>query len=213
MAPLKNPRHEAFVHSYLKCGDATKAFELAGYTRDSANAHRLLNRPKVQARLRELQDEIAVKVPITIESLIAELEEARQHATGKNQYSAAIKAILGKAQLAGLLVERSKLEVSTDPFQGAETMDEIGLKMIDGHYKIEFAPYHDYREEDRQYLADLFVRRTKECFAEMDAYIAEIKARPYRTVNLANVKQPGLKQIKALPSPLSGKSDSQTTAD
>ena len=22
MAPLKNPRHEAFVHSYLKCGDA-----------------------------------------------------------------------------------------------------------------------------------------------------------------------------------------------
>jgi phage terminase small subunit len=101
MAPLKNPRHEAFVHSYLKCGDATKAFELAGYTRDSANAHRLLNRPKVQARLRELQDEIAVKVPITIESLIAELEEARQHATGKNQYSAAIKAILGKAQLAG----------------------------------------------------------------------------------------------------------------
>jgi hypothetical protein len=42
MAPLKNPRHEAFVHNYLKCGDATKAFELTGYVRDSGNAHRLL---------------------------------------------------------------------------------------------------------------------------------------------------------------------------
>jgi phage terminase small subunit len=39
MAPLRNPKHEAFVHNYLKCGDATEAFELTGYTRDSANAH------------------------------------------------------------------------------------------------------------------------------------------------------------------------------
>jgi hypothetical protein len=203
MAPLKNPKHEAFVHNYLKCGDATEAFELTGYVRDSANAHRLLKRPKVQARLRELQDEIAAKVPITIESLIGELEQARQSATGKNQFAAAIKAILGKAQLAGLLVERSKVEVTnTSPFAGLEDSHEIGLKMVDGWLEFKIAAWADYREEDRQYLADLFMQRFDEVNAEFEAYVAEIHARPKRTVNL-----------KALPSPSNSKDDSQPTTD
>jgi terminase small subunit-like protein len=201
MTPLKNPKHEAFVHNYLKCGDATEAFALTGYTRDSANAHRLLKRPQVQARLRELQDEIAAKVPITIESLIGELEEARQHATGKNQFAAAIKAILGKAQLAGLLVERSKVEVTnTSPFAGLEDSHEIGLKMVDGWLEFKIAAWADYREEHRQYLADLFMQRFDEVNAEFEAYVAEIHARPKRAVNL-----------KALPSPLNSKDDSQPT--
>jgi hypothetical protein len=203
MAPLKNPKHEAFVHNYLKCGDATEAFELTGYVRDSANAHRLLKRPQVQARLRELQDEIAAKVPITIESLIGELEEARQHATGKNQFAAAIKAILGKAQLAGLLVERSKVEVTnTSPFAGLEDKHEIGLKMVDGWLEFKIAAWADYREEDRQYLADLFMQRFDEVNSEIEAYVEEIHARPKRTVNL-----------RALPSPSNGKDDSQPTTD
>jgi Terminase small subunit len=203
MAPLKNPKHEAFVHNYLKCGDATEAFELTGYVRDSANAHRLLKRPQVQARLRELQDEIAAKVPITIESLIGELEEARQHATGKNQFAAPIKAILGKAQLAGLLVERSKVEVTnTSPFAGLEDKHEIGLKMVDGWLEFKIAAWADYREEDRQYLADLFMQRFDEVNSEIEAYVEEIHARPKRTVNL-----------RALPSPSNGKDDSQPTTD
>jgi len=203
MAPLKNPKQESFVHNYLKCGDATEAFELTGYVRDSANAHRLLKRPQVQARLRELQDEIAAKVPITIESLIGELEEARQHATGKNQFAAAIKAILGKAQLAGLLVERSKVEVTnTDPFAGLEDEHAISLAMIDGYCEYKFAAYHDYTEEDRQYLAEIWLHHYEASIAEMNAYIEEIHARPKRTVNL-----------RALPSPSNGKDDSQPTTD
>ena len=164
MAPLKNPKQESFVHNYLKCGDATEAFELTGYVRDSANAHRLLKRPQVQARLRELQDEIAAKVPITIESLIGELEEARQHATGKNQFAAAM--------------------------------------MIDGYCEYKFAAYHDYTEEDRQCLAEIWLRHYDASIAEMEAYIEEIHARPKRTVNL-----------RALPSPSNGKDDSQPTTD
>jgi phage terminase small subunit len=203
MAPLKNPKQEAFVHNYLKCGDATEAFALTGYVRDSANAHRLLKRPQVQARLRELQDEIAAKVPITIESLIGELEEARQSATGKNQFAAAIKAILGKAQLAGLLVDRSKVEVTNaDPFKGLETTADITLKMIDEITEFKFAAYHNYTEQDRQYLAELFQHHMGQFSAEMDAYIEEIHARPKRTVNL-----------RALPSPKASDSDSQPTTD
>jgi hypothetical protein len=206
MAPLKNPKQESFVHNYLKCGDATEAFELTGYVRDSANAHRLLKRPQVQARLRELQDEIAAKVPITIESLIGELEEARQSATGKNQFAAAIKAILGKARLAGLLVDRSKVEITnTDLLTGVNSMDEIGLKVIDVWLEHKIAAWADYRDEDRKYLAQLFVDRMEEFSAEFEAYVAEIHARPKRTVNL-----------KALPLPPTGKApenDSQPTTD
>jgi uncharacterized tellurite resistance protein B-like protein len=207
MAPLKNPKQESFVHNYLKCGDATEAFELTGYVRDSANAHRLLKRPQVQARLRELQDEIAAKVPISIESLISELEDARTQAAGKNQFAAAIKAILGKAQLAGLLVERSKIEVTNkdDPYAGCVDKHDISLAMIDGYCEYTFAAYHDYTEEDRQHLAEIWLHHYDASMAEMDAYIEEIQARPKRTVNL-----------RALPSPHNSKgsdSDSQPTTD
>src|SRR5262249_23002918 len=122
-------------------------------------------------------------------------EEARQHATGKNQFAAAIKAILGKAQLAGLLVERSKVEVTNvDPFAGIENMNELGLKMIDGWLEHRIAAWADYREEDRQALAEMFIGSFQQLNADMDTYIAEIHARPRKTVNL-----------KAIPSVLNGK--------
>jgi hypothetical protein len=206
MAPLRNVKHEQFVQLLLQGKDATDAHEQVGFRRDSGNAARLRRNPKVQARLRELQDEVAAKVPITIESLIGELEQARQHATGKNQFAAAIKAILGKAQLAGLLVERSKVEVTnTDPFAGLEDEHAISLAMIDGYCEYKFAAYHDYTEEDRQCLAEIWLHHYEAGTAEMDAYIEEIHARPKRTVNL-----------RALPPPLNSKasdSDSQPTTD
>jgi len=204
MAPLRNVKHEQFVQLLLQGKDATDAHEQVGFRRDSGNAARLRRNPKVQARLRELQDEVAAKVPITIESLIGELEQARQHATGKNQFAAAIKAILGKAQLAGLLVERSKVEVTNkdDPYAGLEDKRDISLAMIDGYCEYKFAAYHDYTEEDRQCLAEIWLHHYEAGTAEMDAYIAEIHARPKRTVNL-----------KALPSPHNSNSDSQPTTD
>jgi hypothetical protein len=204
MAPLRNVKHEQFVQLLLQGKDATDAHEQVGFRRDSGNAARLRRNPKVQARLRELQDEVAAKVPITIESLIGELEQARQHATGKNQFAAAIKAILGKAQLAGLLVERSKVEVTNkdDPYAGLEDKRDISLAMIDGYCEYKFAAYHDYTEEDRQCLAEIWLHHYEAGTAEMDAYIEEIHARPKRTVNL-----------KALPSPHNSNSDSQPTTD
>jgi hypothetical protein len=204
MAPLRNVKHEQFVQLLLQGKDATDAHEQVGFRRDSGNAARLRRNPKVQARLRELQDEVAAKVPITIESLIGELEQARQHATGKNQFAAAIKAILGKAQLAGLLVERSKVEVTNkdDPYAGLEDKRDISLAMIDGYCEYKFAAYHDYTEEDRQCLAEIWLHHYEAGTAEMDAYIEEIHARPKRTVNL-----------KALPSPHNSNSDSQPITD
>ena len=59
-----NVKQEAFCLHYAKTGDATKAYIEAGYKAKSkgaiyANANRLLKNDKVQARLKELADEIA----------------------------------------------------------------------------------------------------------------------------------------------------------
>jgi hypothetical protein len=142
-APLRNPKHEAFVRHMLEGKDITTAFELAGFNRDSGNANRLFRNPKVQARLRELQDEIATKVPITVEGLLAELEDARKQATGLKQLSAAIKAIEAKAKLSGLMVERQKVEVTnTSALDKANTEEEIGLLVADDALKYQIEPYH-----------------------------------------------------------------------
>lgn len=59
-----NVKQEAFCLHYAKTGDATAAYIEAGYKAKSkgaiyANANRLLKNDKVQARLKELADEIA----------------------------------------------------------------------------------------------------------------------------------------------------------
>jgi hypothetical protein len=205
MAPLKNPKHEAFVRHMLEGKDITTAFELAGFNRDSGNANRLFRNPKVKERLAELQNEIAAKVPITIEGLIGELEEARQRATNKNQYSAAIKAILGKAQLAGLLVERQKVEVTNNSaLDNANTIEEISLLIVDDTLKYQIEPYHDFRPEDRDYLARLHVDSVRQWMDASTKYIQEIRARPLKRVTHLP---------KSLPSVMNGKSDSQSITD
>jgi Terminase small subunit len=209
MTPLKNPKHEAFVHHYLKCGDATEAFELTGYTRDSANAHRLLKRPKVQERLRELQDEIAAKVPLTIEGLIAECEEIRVAAKDKNQFAAAMKAVLGKAQLGGLLVERSKVEVTnTDPFRSVENLNDLYLAVADEWTEHSIALWADYRDEDREYIAQVVGESMREANAKVQARIEEIHLRPRLTVNMEDYKR--VEPLKRLPSPPETDSQSPT---
>jgi hypothetical protein len=173
--PLKNARHERFVALLLEGKSATEAYEAAGFKRDDANAARLKARPDVVERLTELQNEVAAKVPITIESLISELEEVRTAATSKSQYAAAVRAVLGKAQLAGLLVERSKVEVEGNLLN--RTKYDSDEDIVDGMLQVRLNWYHDLRDEDRQKVLGLF----QQCFADVEAVVDEIKARPYIT--------------------------------
>ena len=80
MPPLRNPRHEKFVQLLLEGKTAADAHEQAGYVRDDGNATRLRVNPKVQDRLAELQAEVAKQTKVTVESLLDELENARQRA-------------------------------------------------------------------------------------------------------------------------------------
>ena len=54
----------------------------------------------------ELQEQAAKRHGTTIDSLTAELEKARETEMDTGQVSAAVSAIMGKAKLHGLLVEK-----------------------------------------------------------------------------------------------------------
>lgn len=87
------------------------AYRKAGYKVDSmkpATLHRkakaMMDKSKIAARLAELREPIVKRHNVTVDSLMIELEEARQVALGAEtpQSSAAVAATMGKAKLCGL---------------------------------------------------------------------------------------------------------------
>lgn len=106
MPVLANARHEKFAQALAKGMNATEAYTSAGYKGDRTAASRLSTNVNVAQRVAELQGRAARKAEVTMESLIAELEEARALAMTEKQSSAAVSATMGKAKLTGLIVER-----------------------------------------------------------------------------------------------------------
>jgi hypothetical protein len=92
---------------------ADAAYVLAGYRANRSNAARLNANQDIQKRVAEIQSAGAERAAVTVETLIAEAEEARSKAMGeKGGAAAAVAAITAKAKLAGLW--RDKVAV-TDP--------------------------------------------------------------------------------------------------
>jgi hypothetical protein len=96
MPILENPRHEAFARELAKGKSATEAYEAAGFKPARQNAHRLITKNDVSARLAELQAIGAEKAALSVESLIAEAEAVRVRAMELGQLSAAVAAIREK---------------------------------------------------------------------------------------------------------------------
>lgn len=108
MPVLLNPRHETFAQAVAKGKSAIEAYEAAGYKPHRPSASRLLTNANVAARVAELQGRGARKVEVTLESLAAELDEARSLALAEKQSSAAVQATMGKAKLFGLLIDKKQ---------------------------------------------------------------------------------------------------------
>jgi phage terminase small subunit len=129
MPVLKNSRHEKFVQLLFEGEPAVRAYELAGYKPHQGNSSRLRWFEMVQGRLAELQAAAAKRSEITVESLMAELEDARQKATDLNQLSAAVRATGEKIKLSGLAVQ--KIEVTnTNDFEPCETIEEVTTTLL-----------------------------------------------------------------------------------
>jgi len=130
MGTLANPRHEKFARlvwaasakdyrralAYLAAGYRAK-LDLSqpskSHPADQA-ASRLARSVKVKRRIEELATMAAKRHEITQDTLLEELEQARQSALSNNQTSAAVAATMGKAKLCGMLVERKETGKSGD---------------------------------------------------------------------------------------------------
>lgn len=103
-------KQEAFCLAYLETGNASEAYRMAYSAANmkpetvNRTAKELLDNPKIAARVDHLQAEAAKRNEITVDTLILELEEARQAALASEtaQSSAAVSATMGKAKLLGM---------------------------------------------------------------------------------------------------------------
>jgi phage terminase small subunit len=115
MPVLKNARHERFAQELAKGKSATEATHAAGYA-DPRNSTRLTKNDEIRRRIDEIQGRAAQRVEVTLQSLMAEAEEARQLAMKIDQPSAAVSALTAKGKLAGLWVEKRESTVKhVDP--------------------------------------------------------------------------------------------------
>jgi hypothetical protein len=105
---LKNSRHELFAQLVAEGKSATAAMKEAGYS-DGRNSWRLMRNEAIRGRIDELLARGAERAEVTVVSLLDELETARQLAMTKGQASAAVQATMGKAKLAGLIVDRREV--------------------------------------------------------------------------------------------------------
>lgn len=97
-------KQQRFVAEYLTTGNATQAAIAAGYSASGAavQGSRLLDTPEVQQAISEQQQVMMDHAAITLDSILAELEQARQTAIELRQPAAAINATMHKARLLGL---------------------------------------------------------------------------------------------------------------
>lgn len=110
-------KQEGFALAYVETGNASEAYrrshDVGADTKPEtvwSEASRLLATPKVAARVKDLQQEARDLAMVSIGTLTGELEEARVKAMGDEKgASAAVSAIMGKAKLHGLLVEKAEV--------------------------------------------------------------------------------------------------------
>jgi phage terminase small subunit len=101
---------EAFCLVYMETNNASEAYRRSYNVTNMAEktAAReswiVLQKPQVQARIAELREAVMDRHNITVDTLLAELEEARSKALSAEtpQASAAVSATMGKAKLLGL---------------------------------------------------------------------------------------------------------------
>jgi phage terminase small subunit len=185
VGPLRNHRHEAFCQFLMQGESVIDAHARAGFARSDANSSRLKSRPKVAARLAELQAEVAKENKVTVESICKELDEANAVAKAKGQAAAMVSASALRAKLAGLMVD--KVEVGpAGAFDKCDTVEAV----VDEVLRFQ-DPFHPATKADRKGLIALYERH----MAEVSEFLASIKARPINPEVAHKARYAELKRI------------------
>lgn len=99
---------ELFCLAYVETGNASEAYRRSYNTANMADktaqreGYNLLQNPLVQGRIEELRNKVMERHEITVDTLLAELEEARLLGKETRKASAMVTASMGKAKLLGL---------------------------------------------------------------------------------------------------------------
>jgi len=113
--PHLKAAYERFVQEYVANGrngqDAyMAAFPKSGKSAARGSASRLLARAEVKSRVAEMQGKSAERSQVTLDKLIKEAADIQRAAMDANSYAAAISALIARAKLCGLWVERTQGE-------------------------------------------------------------------------------------------------------
>lgn len=103
-------RQQSFVHAYVESGNGAAAAVRAGYSARSAKvtASRLLTKANVQAAIRSQQAQIAKRLELSRERVIAELQEAVNLARLKGDPQAMVAAWREMAKICGFYAPAEK---------------------------------------------------------------------------------------------------------
>jgi phage terminase small subunit len=113
-------KQEKFCMVYVETGNASEAYRQAYNCENmkeasiNVNACKLLADAKITLRIKELKSGHTKRHELTIDDLVAELEEARQAALSAMivQSSASVAATMGKAKLLGLVVDKTDIKLT-----------------------------------------------------------------------------------------------------
>ena len=120
MAKLTD-KQEKFVQKYIECGNQSESYRHAYNAKNmkpatvNRAAKEVYDNPNVAARIKELQAQARKRHDLTIDDLIAELEEAREFARECRQSGTFVTATMGKAKLLGLDKEHLSADEAATP--------------------------------------------------------------------------------------------------
>ena len=101
---------QLYVHNDLT---NTECAHRAGYSHPAQSASMLLNDPRflhIQETIKDLQEGYQKKYEITFEKVARDLQMIRDAAVEDGKFSAAVQAELGRAKLAGLMVDKKEIK-------------------------------------------------------------------------------------------------------
>ena len=109
-------KQEKFAQAIAKGFNQSDAYREA-YTAENMSkeaigveACRVMNNPKVSLRVKELKERALKRFDITVDDLVAELEEAREIAKLSSQPSAMVSATMGKGKVLGLITDKAEVK-------------------------------------------------------------------------------------------------------
>jgi hypothetical protein len=118
MPVLSNPRYERFAQGIAKGMSQIDAYNYAGYQPNqerkdiASSASAVARTPQVAARIKDLLERQAKRVGISVDDLLVELNAMYQLAMRTKQPASGVGAVIAKAKLLGLMVDRVETDVN-----------------------------------------------------------------------------------------------------